>query len=106
MTVNATSATSGTSSLENLTTGASVNTPFDNMSESLCLTDAEWIIELGGGASELANFGTWSFTDASATSQGGASSPEGSEPYNIADSNGNVLTDCSASSSGVTCKYI
>lgn len=105
MTVNATSPTSGTSSLENLTTGASVHTPFDNMSESLCLTDAEWIIELGGGAESLANFGTWSFTDASATSGSGSSSAAGSIIYNIA-SNGQTITDCSASDSGVTCQYV
>lgn len=105
MTVNATSTTSGTSSLENLTTGKSVHTPFNNMRDALCLTDAEWIIELGGGASSLADFGTWTFSDASATSSSGSSSADGSEIYNIAE-NGQVVTDCSASGSDVTCKYI
>ncbi|KAJ3499845.1 hypothetical protein NLG97_g37 [Lecanicillium saksenae] len=106
MTVNATSPNSGSSTLENLTTGVSVHTPFNNMRESLCLTDAEWIIELGGGAQSLANFGDWSFTSASAGGSGGSSSPQGSTIYNIADDSGQVVTDCSASSSGVDCQYI
>lgn len=90
--------------MENLTNGAKVNTPFDNMSESLCLTDAEWIIELGGGAQSLANFGTWTFSQASASGSSGTVSPAGSTIYNIG-SNGQTITDCSASDSGVTCQY-
>lgn len=69
------------------------------------MTDAEWIIELGGGASSLANFGTWSFTKASATNGQGTKTPTGSEIYNIGDQSGDI-TDCNASSAGVTCKYV
>lgn len=105
MTVNATSPNSGYSSLENLSTGVSVQTPYDNMQESLCQTDAEWIIELGGGAESLANFGTWTFDSASASGSSGTVSAEGSEIYNIG-TDGQAITDCSASSSGVTCNYV
>lgn len=104
MTVNATSATSGSSTLENLTTGKRVNTPYSNMRDRLCLTDAEWIIELGGGAGSLANFGTWTFEKASATGSAGTVTPEGAEIWDIAE-NGQQQTDCSADASGVTCKH-
>lgn len=104
MTVNATSTSSGSSTLENLTTGKRVSTPYSNMRDRLCLTDAEWIIELGGGAGSLADFGTWKFEKASATGSQGTVTPQGAEIWDIAE-NGQQETDCSADASGVICRH-
>ncbi|TQV98538.1 hypothetical protein V2A60_007733 [Cordyceps javanica] len=105
MSVNATSPTSGSSTLENLTTGRQVTTPYSNMRESLCLADAEWILEYGGDSQTFANFGEWDFSDCQATSgQGGSVSAEGSRITNVA-IDGQTLTDCRADSQGVQCAY-
>ncbi|OAQ99989.1 hypothetical protein LLEC1_01839 [Akanthomyces lecanii] len=105
MSVNATSTNSGTSTLENLTTGAHVTTPYENMAESLCLSDAEWILEFGGDSQTFANFGEWDFSDTQATSEQGTVGAEGSSITNIA-INGETLTNCQANSQGVQCAYI
>lgn len=104
MTVTATSATAGSSMLENLTTGKNVTTPFKDQ-PALCQTDAEWIIELGGKASDLVNFGTWSFTAASAAGSGsGTVSPQGARITNI-EANNQTRTSCSADAKGVSCTW-
>ncbi|OAA59339.1 proteinase aspergillopepsin II [Cordyceps fumosorosea ARSEF 2679] len=104
MSVNATSANSGTSTLENLTTGAHITTPYDNMRESLCQTDAEWVLEYGGDSQSFANFGEWDFYDTSATGSGGTVGADGSRITNVV-VNGQTLTDCKADSQGVQCAY-
>ncbi|ATY59623.1 ase aspergillopepsin II [Cordyceps militaris] len=104
MSVNATSATSGTSTLENLTSGRSVTTPYDNMSESLCGSDAEWILEFGGDSQTFADFGEWDFYDTQATSAQGTVSADGSTITNVK-IDGQTLTNCRADSQGVECAY-
>lgn len=103
MSVVATSATSGTSMLENLTTGKKVTTPFKDQ-PALCLTDAEWIIEFGGGATEFANFGTWAITNTSATGTAGTVSANGGTISNVVINN-KQRTKCSTSASGMSCTW-
>lgn len=103
MSVTATSATSGSSTLENRTTGKKITTPFTNQ-PALCLTDAEWIVEFGGGATEFANFGTWAITNTSATGGSGTVSANGGSITNV-EINNKVRTNCSTSSNGVSCKW-
>ncbi len=104
MSVNATSANSGTSTLENLTTGRHITTPYSNMRESLCQTDAEWILEYGGDSQTFANFGEWDFYDTSATSGQGSVGADGSRITNV-QIDGQTLTNCQANSQGVQCAY-
>ncbi|KOS23211.1 Aspergillopepsin-2 [Escovopsis weberi] len=111
MVVNATSRTSGVAILQNLSTGASVSHSFSGraVQGSLCQTDAEWIVEdfeSGGSLVQFANFGSVTFTGASATGSSGTVTPAGSDILDIRTSAGQVLTDCSASGSTVSCRYI
>lgn len=108
MTVFAHDTNSGNSTIENLTTGQSASHQFENMSESLCLTDAEWIVEdfeSGGESVPFANFGDIDFTDAEARSPDGTVTPKGSEILEVT-VNGQPRTSCSASPSGVDCTAI
>lgn len=105
MSVNATSTTSGTSTLENLTTGAHITTPYDNMREPLCLQDAEWIIEFGGGAKSFANFGEWDITDTGASDDDGSATADGGDIVNVV-IQGQQYTDCRTGSAGVQCKSV
>ncbi|KAM3562502.1 hypothetical protein MY1884_001801 [Beauveria asiatica] len=104
MSVNATSPTSGTSTLENLTTGRHVTTPYRNMRESLCQADAEWILEYGGDSQTFADFGEWDLYDTHATSRQGSVGAAGSTITNVA-IDGQTLTDCRADGQGVQCAY-
>ena len=108
MSVQATSTSSGTATLENLTTGQSVSHTFTNPESTLCETNAEWIVEdfeQGGSLVPFADFGTITFTDASATGSSGTVTPSGATIMDI-ESNGQVLTDCSISGGDVSCTYI
>lgn len=104
MSVNATSANSGTSTLENLTTGRHITTPYRNMRESLCQSDAEWILEYGGDSQTFADFGEWDFYDTKATSRRGSVGAVGSRITNV-QIDGQTLTNCQADSQGVQCAY-
>lgn len=111
MTVVATSKTGGTATIENLTTGTTVKETFSGVTDgSLCEYDAEWIVEdfeECDPSCELvpfADFGTVTFTDASAVIGGVTTTPAGATIIDIEQSN-KILTSCSASSSGVTCTY-
>ncbi|PMB66010.1 Scytalidopepsin B [Beauveria bassiana] len=105
MSVNATSPTSGTSTLENLTTGRRITTPYRDMREPLCQADAEWILEYGGDSQTFADFGEWDFYDTYATSRQGSSvGAAGSTITNVA-IDGQTLTDCRADGQGVQCAY-
>ncbi|KAM3456989.1 hypothetical protein MY3296_001359 [Beauveria thailandica] len=104
MSVNATSPTSGTSTLENLTTGRHITTPYRNMRESLCQADAEWILEYGGDSQTFADFGEWDFYDTHATSRQGSVGAAGSTITNVA-IDGQTLTECRADGQGVQCAY-
>lgn len=104
MSVNATSTTSGTSTLENLTTGQHVTTPYSNMGQALCLADAEWIIEFGGGATEFANFGTWDITNTAASGDSGQASADGGRITNV-EIDGHVYTNCGTNANGMECVW-
>lgn len=104
MSVNATSTNSGTSTLENLTTGQKITTPFEDKQDSLCLSDAEWIIEFGGGATEFADFGTWDITNTAASGDGGQATAQGGNIYNV-EINNHVYTDCSAQGDTMDCRW-
>ncbi|VDB84310.1 unnamed protein product [Peniophora sp. CBMAI 1063] len=106
-TVKATSKTGGTATVKNNSKGTSVTHTFSGQ-PSLCEYDAEWIVEdfeSNGGLVPFANFGTVTFTGASATSSSGSVGPSGATIIDIEQSN-KVLTSCSASSSSVTCSYV
>jgi len=108
MTVTATSTTSGTAVIENVTTGKTVTHTFSGQSAALCETNAEWIVEdfeSGGSLVPFADFDSVTFTGASATTSSGTVGVSGAEILDIKQS-GTVYTDCSVSgSSTVTCVY-
>lgn len=112
MTVTATSKTSGSAVIENVTTGKTVTETFTGVTDgSLCEYNAEWIVEdfeECGSTCELvpfADFGTVTFTAASAVKSGTTVTPSGATVLDIEQS-GKVLTSCSASSTEVTCTYV
>jgi hypothetical protein len=77
---------------------------------SLCLENAEWIVEdfeEGGGLVPFANFGTVTFTvtGASATTTSGTVGPGSVTIIDIRQS-GTVYTSSSAGSSSVTVSYV
>lgn len=109
MTVTATSTSSGSATLENLSTGASVTETFSSESNKLCRTNAEWIVEdfeEGNSLVPFADFGTVTFTGASATTTSGATDGVSGATIIDIEQNGKVLTSCGTSgSSTVTCTY-
>ncbi|KAM6491284.1 Peptidase A4 family domain containing protein [Amanita muscaria] len=111
LTVTASSSTSGTTLIENLTTRQSESQSLSNPSHPLCLQNAEWIVEdpylVSGGIAPFCNFGTITFSSASAYMHNGqAISPYGAMVLNL-EQNGKVLASVSESSSGtVTIKYV
>lgn len=111
VTVTATSKTAGTAIIKNTSNGQTVTHSFTNEAGtgSLCETNAEWIVEdfdSGGSQVSFANFGTVSFTGASAVQSGSKVGVTGASIIDIKQGT-TVLTDCSLSgSSGVTCKYV
>lgn len=113
MTVVATSKTSGTATIDNVTTGKTVTETFTGVTDgSLCEYNAEWIVEdfeecTGSSCSlvPFADFGTVTFTSPSAVESGTTVYPSSATIIDIEQS-GKVLTSCSASSSEVTCTYV
>lgn len=109
VTVDASSLTSGTATIENLTTGQTVSHSFSGETAgSLCETNAEWIVEdfeSGGSLVPFADFGTVDFTSAYATDSGSQVGPSGAQLIDI-EQNSQVLTSVSITSSSVTVKYV
>ncbi|UNI14060.1 hypothetical protein JDV02_000737 [Purpureocillium takamizusanense] len=108
MTVDASSTTQGVATLENLTTGKQVSHTFTSTPSTLCETNAEWIVEdfeSNGQLVPFANFGTVTFTDASASGSSGSVTPSGAQIFDIRDSSGQVLTNCGTSGSDLSCSY-
>jgi hypothetical protein len=107
ITVTATSKTSGTAVIKNNTTGKSVSKTITS-SAALCEQNAEWIVEdfeSGGGLVPFANFGTVTFSSASAgLVSGGSVTPSGASLIDI-QQNGKVLTSSSISGGSVTVKH-
>jgi hypothetical protein len=110
VTVTATSKSSGTAVVQDVTTGQSVSHTFSSSSVegSLCEYNAEWIVEdfeESGGLVSFADFGSVTFTGASAVKSGTTVGVTGATIIDI--EQGSVLTDCSTSgSSTVTCEYV
>lgn len=103
----ASSTTSGTAVIENLSTGQTVN-QYITSSSALCEENAEWIVEdyeEGGGLVPFADFGTVTFTGASATTGSGSVGPSGATLIDI-EQDGEVLTSASVSGSSVTIQYV
>lgn len=109
VTATATSTSSGSVTITNESTGKTVTHSFSGEGDHLCETNAEWIVEdfeEGGSLVPLANFGTVTFTDCSVTtSSGNTLDASGAQILDIKQGN-TVYTDCSASSSSVTCSYV
>ncbi|EPQ54086.1 hypothetical protein GLOTRDRAFT_62581 [Gloeophyllum trabeum ATCC 11539] len=107
VTVTASSTTSGTAVIENLSTGQTVSKSLTS-SSALCEENAEWIVEdyeENGSLVPLANFGTVTFSSASATTGSGSIGPSGATLIDI-EQNGKVLTSASTSGSSVTVSYV
>ncbi|KAI0750399.1 aspergillopepsin [Fomes fomentarius] len=107
VTVTASSKTGGTATITNKTKGKTVTHTFSSQ-PSLCEYNAEWIVEdfeSGGSLVPFANFGTVTFTGASATTSSGSTvGPSGATLIDIKQSN-KVLTSSSVSSNSVTVSY-
>lgn len=112
MTVTATSTTSGSATLDNLSTGQSVTQTFSGeTSGSLCEYNAEWIVEdfeeCEGNSCSLvpfADFGTIEFTDCYATDDGQSVDTSGATTIDM-EQNGEIIVSCSHSGTTVTCNY-
>ncbi|RAH64849.1 A4/G1 family peptidase [Aspergillus aculeatinus CBS 121060] len=109
VTVKATSDTSGTATVENVSTGQSVTHSFSgNVEGRLCETNAEWIVEdfeSGDSLVAFADFGTVTFTGAEAISNGETVTPSGATLMDI-EQDGEVLTSVSVSGSTVKVTYV
>ncbi|KAL4939154.1 hypothetical protein BDV06DRAFT_41320 [Aspergillus oleicola] len=109
VTVDASSLTTGTATVENLSTGQTVTHTFaGGVDGSLCETNAEWIVEDFSSGNELvpfADFGTVTFTSAEATGRSGTVGPSGATIIDIQQGS-DVLTSVSVSGSSVTVEYV
>ncbi|EKM56296.1 uncharacterized protein PHACADRAFT_207576 [Phanerochaete carnosa HHB-10118-sp] len=109
LTVTATSTTSGTAVITNNSNGQTVSTDITSAS-ALCEQDAEWIVEDPGQGSDgslapFPNFGTVTFTGASAGTSTGSVDASGAITFDI-EQNGEVLTSTSISGSSITITYV
>lgn len=109
VTVEASTESTGTATVENLTNGQSVTHKFTGSTQGdLCETNAEWIVEdfeSNGSLVSFADFGTVTFTNAEATSNGRTVGPSGATIMDIRQ-NDQVLTEASASDDSVTVSYV
>jgi hypothetical protein len=110
VTVTATSKTAGTATITNVSTGKTVTHSFSGEASegSLCEYNAEWIVEdfdENGSEVTFADFGTVTFTGASAVKSGTTVGVTGATIIDM-EQNSKVLVTCSTSgTSGVTCSY-
>lgn len=109
VTVDATSKTAGTATVENVSTGKSVTHTFNGgVDGDLCEYNAEWIVEDFESNNSLvpfANFGTVTFSNAEATDNGSTVGPSGATLIDIKQSN-SILTSSSVTGNSVTVKYV
>ncbi|CAN8102643.1 unnamed protein product [Discula destructiva] len=108
VTVTATSTKAGTAVVKNVSKGTSVTHTFTSQSQALQELNAEWIVEdfeSGGALVPFADFGTVTFTGATATTSSGTVTPAGATLIDIEQS-GKVLTSVSVSGSTVTVSYV
>jgi hypothetical protein len=107
LTVTAKSTTSGTAVIKNNSNGQSVSKSITS-SSALCEQDAEWIVEdfeEGSSLVPLANWGTVTFTGASASKSSGSVGPSSANVIDIQQGS-TVYTSVSISGSSVTVKYV
>ncbi|KAK4864001.1 hypothetical protein LT330_010211 [Penicillium expansum] len=108
MTVDATSKSSGSATVENLSTGASVTHIFRNgLWGDLCEFNAEWIVEdfsVNNALAPFANFGTVIFSNATASRSGNTYGPLGATIMDIYQDR--ILTSSSVTRNTVTISYI
>ncbi|KAJ5612266.1 hypothetical protein N7510_005460 [Penicillium lagena] len=110
VTVTASSTSSGTATIENVTKGKTVSHTFTSSSVEgdLGEVNAEWIVEdfeSGDSLVNFANFGNVIFTDAQATDNGAIVGPSGATLIDIKQNN-KVLTSVSTTSNSVTVSYV
>jgi len=102
------SATSGTVTIENVSTGVTVSKALTS-SARLCQENAEWIVEdfeEGSSLVPFANFGTVEFTNAEAVTTAGTTvGPSGAVVIDL-EQNSKVLTSVSTGSTSVTVTYV
>jgi len=106
MTVTATSKSAGSAVIKNNSKGTTVTHTFSGETNTLCETNAEWIVEdfsSGNSLVPFADFNTVTFTGASATKSGTKVDTSGATIIDIQQDS--ILTSCSASGSSVTCAY-
>jgi len=112
LTIVATSTTSGTATVENVSTGQSVTHTFTAQTGSLCGTNAEWIVEdyeQNSALVPLANFGTVTFSAAAVTEGGKTVGVSGAQVIDMSTSSGSSGVEAKASlsgSSGVVVSYV
>ncbi|KAF8673947.1 hypothetical protein AX14_005273 [Amanita brunnescens Koide BX004] len=108
LTVTATSTTSGSAVIENLTTNQTVSKNL-NSTSALCEENAEWIVEdyeENGKLVAFTDFGTVNFTNAYATTTSGSQiSPNGATIIDI-EQKGKVLTNVTETANGVIITYV
>ncbi|KGO74895.1 Concanavalin A-like lectin/glucanases superfamily [Penicillium italicum] len=108
MTVDATSKSSGSATVENLSTGASVTHKFrGGLRDNLCEFNAEWIVEdfsVNNALAPFANFGTVEFSNATASRSGNTYGPSGATIMDIYQDR--ILTSSSVTGNTVTISYI
>lgn len=93
--------------MKNVSKGTSVTHTFTGQTRALQELNAEWIVEdfsSGGSLVPFADFGTVTFTGASASGSSGTVTPSGATLIDIKQ-NGKVLTTSSVSGSSVTVEY-
>ncbi|KAF7378341.1 putative aspergillopepsin [Mycena sanguinolenta] len=108
LTVAATSSTAGTAVVDNVSSGESTTIALTSPSP-LCLANAEWVVEdfqEGTFLIPFADFGTITFTDASATTQSGSTvGPSAGHLINMVQSN-EQFTTASSTGDSVTVQYL
>lgn len=113
VTIEATSATAGSTTFENLTTGksATAQSTAPKPTNGLCETSADWIIEdySDGGGNEVPtfNFGTISITNTSAVVNGKTVNASGNTPIYLTNKDHKVIAEATIGVSGdVVVKYV
>lgn len=107
VTVDASSSSAGTATVENVSTGQTVTHSFSGETDKLCEYNAEWIVEdfeSNGSLVPFANFGTVTFSDATATDDSSTIGPSDATILDI-EQNNEVLTSVSVSGNEVTISY-
>ncbi|KAG0158340.1 hypothetical protein PDIDSM_5853 [Penicillium digitatum] len=108
MIVNATSKSSGSATIENLSTGASITHAFrKGLGGDLCEFNAEWIVEdfsVNNALAPFANFGNVVFSNAVASRNGNTYGPSGAIIMDIYQDR--IFTSSSVTENTVTVSYI